>query len=222
MKRIWMKYIMTNMMRSIRLTLAFCLLFGIGYILVLLAFARIAGPNGGKPELTYSTIRSNMNSSPIVGATNIGQQFMNEKYFWGRPSCAGKDGYDASASGGSNKGPTNKKYLKDVSERTRSFLKAHPYLHPNEIPIEMVTASGSGLDPDITPQSAYIQVRRIATARRVSEKTIMKIVKKSIQKPLLGIFGPEKVNVLRLNITLDKELPDKNSPNSEQYEHFQL
>ena len=193
---------MTNMMRSIRLTLVICLILAIGYILVLWAFAKIAGPNGGKPELTCSTT-VNANHSHIVGVTNVGQQFVCNKYFWGRPSCAGK-GYDASASAGSNKGPTNAEYLKEVSERSKRFLKAHPYLRPSEVPSEMVTASGSGLDPDITPQSAYIQVRRVAASRGLSEQSVKSMVDKSVQKPLLGIFGPAKVNVLKLNMMLDK------------------
>ncbi len=202
MKSIWIKSIMTNMMRSIRLTLVICLILAIGYILVLWAFAKITGPNGGKPELTYSTT-VNANHSHIVGATNVGQQFVSNKYFWGRPSCAGK-GYDASASAGSNKGPTNAEYLKEVSERSKCFLKAHPYLRPSDVPSEMVTASGSGLDPDISPQSAYIQVRRVAASRGLSEQSVKSMVDKSVQKPLLGIFGPAKVNVLKLNMMLDK------------------
>lgn len=205
MKNIWIKSIMTNMLRSIRLTLVLGFILIIGYVVVLWAFAKVAGPNGGKPELVYSTTATTENHPHIVGVKNVGQQFVNNRYFWGRPSCAGK-GYDASASAGSNKGPTNAEYLKEVSERSKLFLKAHPYLHQSDIPAEMVTASGSGLDPDITPQSAYIQVRRIAASRGLSEQYVKSIVDKSIQKPLLGVFGPAKVNVLKLNMLLDKSI----------------
>lgn len=126
----------------------------------------------------------------------------------GRPSCAG-NGYDATKSSGSNKGPMNSAYLKEVDKRITVFLKHHPYLKRKDIPAEMVTASGSGLDPDISPESAYIQVRRIAMARGCSETLVKEVVDKSIEKPLLGIFGTEKVNVLKMNIALDKLIVNK-------------
>ena len=90
--------------------------------------------------------------------------FTEDIYFWGRPSCAG-DGYDASSSAGSNKGPANEEYLAEVEARIDTFLLHHPYLQRKEVPAEMVTASASGLDPDITPVSAYVQVKRVAEAR---------------------------------------------------------
>ena len=124
-------------------------------------------------------------------------------YFWGRPSCAG-DGYDATSSAGSNKGPTNAEYLAEVEARIDTFLKHHPYLSRKEVPAEMVTASGSGLDPDITPACAYVQVQRVAKARGMSEETVKAIVDKAVEKPFMGIFGTEKVNVLKLNAALEK------------------
>ena len=156
----------------------------------------MAGPGDGNAE----TVEVN---GKVVGAANVGQMFTKDIYFWGRPSCAG-NGYDAANSCGSNKGPTNPEYLAEVNARIDTFLVHHPYLKRKDVPAEMVTASGSGLDPDITPQSAHVQVKRVAGARHIDEHLVASIVEQSIQRPLLGLFGPEKVNVLKLNVALDK------------------
>ena len=103
----------------------------------------------------------------VVGAANVGQKFTKDIYFWGRPSAAD---YTADASAGSNKGPTNPEYLEDVEVRIDPFLVHHPYLKRNEVPAEMVTASGSGLDPHITPQSAEVQIKRVAKSSGVCKK----------------------------------------------------
>ena len=122
--------------------------------------------------------------------------------FWGRPSAAD---YTADASAGSNKGPTNPEYLEDVEVRIDTFLVHHPYLKRNEVPAEMVTASGSGLDPHITPQSAEVQIKRVAKARGMQEDKVRKIVEENTEAPLLGLFGTAKVNVLKLNVALDQQ-----------------
>jgi K+-transporting ATPase ATPase C chain len=137
----------------------------------------------------------------VVGYTNIGQKFDKLQYFWGRPSAVG---YKAAGSAGSNKGPTNPDYLKDVNSRVDTLLKYHPYLRKSDIPAEMVTASGSGLDPDISPAAALIQVRRVAQVRKLDEQKVNNLVTAQVEKPLLGLFGPEKVNVLKLNVALDQ------------------
>lgn len=193
---------MKTFIKSIRITLVLCIFFALFYILILWLFAKVAGPNNGNAEITKY-------QGKTVGASNVGQMFTKDIYFWGRPSCAG-DGYDASNSGGSNKGPSNKEYLQEVNSRITYFLKHHPYLKREDIPAEMVTASGSGLDPDISPESAYIQVKRIAQARGCSEQMVKVIIDKSIDKPLFHLFGPEKVNVLKLNVALDKYINTKN------------
>ena len=189
------KATMKNFIKSIRLTLVFCLFFSVFYILILWIFAQFAGPNSGNAEV--ATL-----DGKVVGAANVGQVFTEDIYFWGRPSCAG-DGYDASSSAGSNKGPTNEEYLAEVETRIDTFLVHHPYLERKDVPAEMVTASGSGLDPDITPESAYVQVKRVAAARNMDETTVKEIVDQTIEKPFLGLFGTEKVNVLKLNINLE-------------------
>ena len=187
---------MKNLLKSLKITLAFCIFFSVFYIFVLWLFAQFAGPNNGNAEVVTL-------NGEVVGAANVGQAFTKDIYFWSRPSCAG-DGYDAASSGGSNKGPTNPEYLAEVEARIDSFLIHHPYLKRSEVPAEMVTASGSGLDPNITPACAYVQVKRVAQARGLSEEAVRAIVDKSVEKPLLGLFGTEKVNVLKLNVALEE------------------
>lgn len=191
---------MKNVMKSIRITLAFCVFLSVFYILILWVFAQFAGrgENGNAETVTLN--------GKVVGAANVGQMFTKDIYFWGRPSCAG-DGYDATSSAGSNKGPTNEEYLAEVNARVDSFLVHHPYLSREEVPAEMVTASGSGLDPNITPACAYVQVKRVAEARGMSVEAVKAIVDKMIEKPFLGIFGTEKVNVLKLNVALEETNP---------------
>lgn len=168
------------------------LLFAVIYPLAVLGIAQLA-PNKGKGE----TISVN---GKVVGYSKIGQKFNQDKYFWGRPSAVD---YNASGSAGSNKGPTNKDYLKEVETRIDTFLLKNPTVKRNEIPSEMVTASGSGLDPDISIEGAKIQVKRIADNRKISEEKVLEIIQKNAQKPLIGMFGPIKINVLVLNTELD-------------------
>ena len=186
---------------SLRSSIAFSLLFSICYIFVLWIFAQVAGPNKGNAEVLEL-------DGKVVGAANVGQNFTEDIYFWGRPSCAG-DGYDASSSAGSNKGPSNEEYLSEVKARIDTFLVHHPYLTREEVPAEMVTASASGLDPDISPKAAYAQVQRVAQARGLSPESVMALVNANTEGPLLGLFGPEKVNVLKLNIALEKAEKNK-------------
>jgi K+-transporting ATPase ATPase C chain len=186
----------SDFLKSIRITLFFCVIFSV-FVLILWGFAHTFSPNKGQAEVVTL-------NGKIVGADNVGQLFKKDIYFWGRPSAAN---YQADASAGSNKGPTNAAYLKDVKARVDTFLMNHPYLKRNEVPAEMVTASGSGLDPDITPESAYVQVKRVASARGMSEEKVKAIVDKQIEKPLLGLFGPAKVNVLKLNVALEQSNP---------------
>lgn len=187
---------MKNFIKSLRLTLVFCIFFSVFYVLVLWFFAQLASPNKGNAEIAVV-------NGKVVGAANVGQMFTKDIYFWGRPSMAG-NGYDATSSAGSNKGPANDEYLNEIKVRIDTFLIHHPYLSRKDVPAEMVTASASGLDPDITPQCAYIQIKRVAKARKMDENKITEIVNKSIEKPFLGLFGTEKINVLKLNIALDE------------------
>jgi K+-transporting ATPase ATPase C chain len=113
-------------------------------------------------------------------------------------------GYNAAATGGSNKGPTNPDYLAQVEERIAAFLKQNPEVSKEDVTVDLVTASGGGLDPHISPRAAEIQIPRIAKVRGLSEDAVRSLVRNYTEEPLLGMLGPSRVNVLRLNIALDK------------------
>jgi len=181
---------MKNLFPIVKLTIITLVLFAGIYPLTVFGIAQFA-PNHGKGE----TIVLN---DKTVGYRRIGQEFNQSNYFWGRPSAVN---YNAAGSAGSNKGPSNAEYLALVQKRIDTFLMAHPYLKKSEIPSDMVTASGSGLDPDISVEGAKIQIKRIATVRKIDESKIRKLVSDHIEK---SVFGPEKVNVLELNLALNK------------------
>jgi potassium-transporting ATPase KdpC subunit len=143
-----------------------------------------------------------MKDGKIIGFENEGQKFTDLKYFWGRPSATD---YDASAnSGGTNMGPTNPALLDAVKSRLDTLLKYNPRVKLSDIPVEMITSSGSGLDPHVSPQGAYFQVARIAGVRNLDEESLRNLIASNMEKPLFGIFGTERVNILKLNIALDK------------------
>lgn len=185
---------MKNLWISLKYTLAICVLLTVGYILILRLIAWVASPYDGEAELVYV-------NSKAVGAANVGQYFTDSIYFWGRPSAVD---YNGAGSGGSNKATTNPEYLAEVEERVKTFLAAHPYLSRADAPSEMVTASGSGLDPDISPRGAEVQARRVAKARHMDEKEVLHIIEEQTEGPWLGLFGTSKVNVLKLNVALDQ------------------
>lgn len=144
-----------------------------------------------------------------VGARLIGQAFSRPEYFHGRPSAAGDKGYDAANSSGSNLGPTNQKLRDTLQSNVDSFLKDNPTVRRGEIPPDLVTSSGSGLDPDISPEGAFVQINRVARARGVSPDELRMLVERHLEGPQLGIFGEPVVNVLLLNLDLDSHYPQK-------------
>jgi K+-transporting ATPase ATPase C chain len=181
-----------NILPALKLTLV-CLLFFCGvYILLILGIAQFS-PGKGEGETVIA-------NGKVVGYAVEGQNFNKDQYFWGRPSAVG---YNAAGSGGSNKGPTNPDYLNDVTSRIDSFLVHNKSVSKIDIPSELVTASGSGLDPDISRLAADVQVARIAKARGMTEDAVRAILEKHINRPLMGFLGTEKINVLSLNIDLD-------------------
>lgn len=175
-----------------KLSFVFLIICSVAYPLLIAAIGRLT-PGKGKGETLSANGR-------VVGYALIGQKFDQDKYFWSRPSAVS---YNAAGSSGSNKGPSNPDYLKDVQTHIDSFLAHDPGIKKEDIPAELVTYSASGLDPDLSPAGARIQVKRIATARRMSEENLNDLVTLYTEKPFLGIFGPAKVNVLKLNLALN-------------------
>ncbi|HEY4209364.1 MAG TPA: K(+)-transporting ATPase subunit C [Puia sp.] len=181
-----------HILPALRLT-AVCIVFFCGVYSLLIWLVAQAAPAHGLGE----TVSVN---GKVVGFALEGQSFTQDKYFWGRPSAVG---YNAAGSGGSNKGPSNPDYLKDVQSRIDSFLVRNPGVKKEDIPSELVTYSGGGLDPDLSPAGARVQVKRIAAVRGLKEEKINTLIGRLTEGPLLGLLGPSKINVLKLNIALD-------------------
>jgi K+-transporting ATPase ATPase C chain len=182
---------MKNIFSILKFTALTVVLFAIIYPLAIYGIAQFA-PNNGKGE----TISVN---GKVVGYQKIGQKFDQSNYFWGRPSAVD---YNAAGSAGSNKGPSNPDYLALVQKRIDTFLIVHPYLKKGQIPADMVTASGSGLDPNISPEGALIQVKRVAKERKLSEDKVKALVESKINTAI--VMGTSTVNVLELNVALDE------------------
>ena len=182
-----------HILPAIKLTSVCILVFCGLYSVIILGFAQVA-PNKGEGQ----TVSVN---GKVVGYALEGQSFTQDKYFNGRPSAAG---YNAAGSSGSNKGPSNPEYLKDVNNRIDTFLVHNPTINKFDIPSDLVTASGSGLDPNISVKGALVQVNRIAKIRKIAPEKIKALVEQNVEKPLVNLFGTEKINVLALNIKLDK------------------
>jgi K+-transporting ATPase ATPase C chain len=162
-------------------------LTGLAYPAVITGVAQLAFPHQANGSLIQQ-------GSHVIGSELIGQNFAGEGYFHARPSAAGK-GYDPTQSGGSNLGPT----AKPLIDRVTADVRANP-----GAPVDLLTTSGSGLDPDISPESAEWQVDRVATARHIPAPKIYMLVESSVEMPLFGFIGEPRVNVLRLNLALDK------------------
>lgn len=187
MMRVWI---------ALRMTIVFTLLTGIAYPLAMVGLAHLSFPRQAAGSLIFRHGR-------VVGSELIGQNFSSPRYFHGRPSAAGAKGYDAENSGGSNLGPTNKTLIDTARSRVKVLRETEPGLNHREVPVGMVTSSGSGLDPDITPASAYVQAARVAGARGLSEEQVRTLISDHTQGRFLGIFGEPSVNVLQLNLALD-------------------
>jgi K+-transporting ATPase ATPase C chain len=182
---------------SVLAMLVFTFLTGIAYPVVMTAIAQVAFPSQANGSLLRSA------DGTAVGSSLLGQGFDDPKYFHPRPSAAGADGYDASASSGSNLGPTNQKLLDAVAERAKAYRDENGLPTDALVPIDAVTTSASGLDPDITLANAYLQVARVAKARGMSDPEVRAVIDRVASRPVLGFFGTPSVNVLHLNLTLD-------------------
>ena len=178
---------------AVALLLAMTVITGVIYPVAVTAVAQVVFPSQANGSLIVV-------DGKTVGSSLIGQAFSDDKYFWGRLSAAGKDGYDASGSAGSNLGPTSQALIDRITadvDRLRAANGGGP------VPVDLVTTSASGLDPDVSPAAADYQVARVAKARGMTEDAVRAVVARHTQQPLLGFLGEPRVNVLLLNLDLD-------------------
>lgn len=180
-----------------KMTIVLTVLLGIVYPLVMTGVAHLIFPYQADGSLITHGDR-------IIGSSIIGQEFSLPQYFHGRPSAAGDKGYDASSSSGSNLGPTNKSLIETVMQRVRKFREKNLMSADAQVPVDLVTASGSGLDPEITPAAAESQVARVSKARGLSREAVDKLIARHTRPRWLGLFGESGVNVLELNLSLDQ------------------
>jgi len=181
---------------AIRLAAVTLLITGILYPLAMTGLAQVVFHDKANGSLIEQ-------DGQVIGSKYIGQQFAGSEYFHPRPSAAG-DGYDAMASGASNLGPTSAMLIDRVRSAVAEAMAENPGLEVGKVPVDMVTASGSGLDPDISPANAYAQVPRVAAARHMSEEEVTHLVRENTSERDLGFLGERRVNVLELNLALDK------------------
>lgn len=185
-----------NLLIAILFTLVTSLLFGLGYPLAVTGLAQLMFPRRADGQLIER-------NGKLIGSRIIGQEFTGPDYFHSRPSAAGS-GYNPLDSGGSDLGPTNKALIDRVEKEVKKLRAQNP---GTPIPIDLVTASGSGLDPDISPAAALFQVPRVARARGISEQALRALVRKHITGKQFGFLGDARVSVLELNLALDRRYP---------------
>lgn len=181
---------------SILFLIVFSLLTGLIYPLVITAIAQVIFPwkaNGSLVEV----------NNRAIGSALIGQSFTDPKYFWGRPSATAPFPYNGANSSGSNMGPSNPAFLKTVQNRVALLKQVDP-TNLELVPVDLVTASGSGLDPDVSPWAAYYQVPRVAKANQLPEQAVHDLVAKLVRMPTFHLFGTYRVNVLALNLALEE------------------
>jgi len=191
MKQLWI---------ALKVTVVLTLITGVAYPLLVTGLAKVLFPHQAGGSLIQAKGRT-------VGSELIGQKFTRPEYFHGRPSAAG-DGYDGLASGGSNLGPTNQKLADRVKADVAKFREENP-AYTGPVPADIVTASGSGLDPHISPDAAEAQIARVAAARGATGDAIRALVAANTEDRQFGVLGEPRVNVLKLNLALDQTAPTK-------------
>lgn len=189
---------MKNLLTAILMTVVTTVLLGLVYPLVVTGLAQVIFPDKANGQLIQRA------DGAVIGSRLIGQPFSSPGYFRSRPSAAGTNGYDASASSGSNLGPTNQKLIDRVRGDVEKLQAENP---GKSIPIDLVTTSGSGLDPHISPAAAEFQVLRVARQRGMSEDELRRLLAAHIEGRQFGFLGEPRVNVLELNLDLDRTRP---------------
>jgi potassium-transporting ATPase KdpC subunit len=195
---------MRNLRPAILMTVVLTVLTGIVYPFAVFGVAQVLFPAQANGSLIVRGGR-------VIGSRLIGQNFSADRYFHPRPSAAGDKGYDASNSGGSNLAPSNRALIDTVRLRLRTLLKSNGGTSAGQVPIDLVTTSASGLDPEISPAGAEFQVERVARARGLSSAAVRAIVRRFTRPRYVGIFGEPGVNVLLVNLALDKTQADARS-----------
>ena len=195
------KEIQNQSIVALKVICVFTILLGLFYPALVTAFGQVLFPKQAQGSLI-------VDNGQVRGSALIGQFFDGNNYFWGRPSATSPAPYNSASSSGSNWGPNNPALWAAVKQRVSLYLKNNPGL--SGIPADLVTASGSGLDPDISPEAAFFQVKRVAHSRGISEAMVQKLIQTHIQKRQWGFLGEPRVNVLLLNTALDQI--SKNSP----------
>src|ERR1700733_10460117 len=181
---------------ALRINIFLTILLGLAYPLAVTGISQVIFPHQANGSLVTR-------NGQVIGSELIGQNFAKPEYFQPRPSAAGNDGYDPTASGGSNYGPTNQKLIDRVKASVAKFHKENPDYH-GPIPADLLTGSGSGLDPDISPAPAQAQAMRVAKDRGIPADQINQLVAQYTKSPDLGLLGEPRVNVLQLNLALDQ------------------
>jgi potassium-transporting ATPase KdpC subunit len=182
---------------AVLMVVVLTVLLGVVYPLIMTGVSQVLFPS----QANGSLVRDG--SGNVIGSAILGQNFTDPKYFHPRPSAAGSDGYDATSSGGSNLGPTNQKLLDQVKDRAEAYRQENGLADDALVPVDAVTASASGLDPDISPANARLQAKRVAQARALSEQQVRTLVDENTEPRTLFVLGEPRVNVLKLNLALD-------------------
>jgi len=189
---------MKNLVTAVLMTLVTTVLFGLAYPLAITGLAQVIFPENANGQLLRAA------DGTVIGSRLIGQPFVSPGYFRSRPSAAGANGYDANASSGSNLGPMNPKLINRVKADMARLQAENP---GKPVPVDLITTSGSGLDPHITPAAAEFQVPRVARERGMSEDELRQFVNQHTEQRQFGFLGEPRVNVLELNLALDAVRP---------------
>ena len=182
---------------AVLMVILLTVMLGIVYPLLMTGISQVLFPTQANGSLVRDS------SGTVIGSAILAQNFTQPQYFHPRPSAAGTDGYDATSSGGSNLGPTNQKLIDAVKGRSDAYRAENGLAADASVPVDAVTTSASGLDPDISPANALIQASRVAKARGLSEDQVRTLVNQNTEGRSLGILGEPRVNVLKLNLALD-------------------